>query len=132
MMNINPISRYNQSALLPLVNSSISANTNIRKSIGLISSGLKIATSADSPSGLAMSERLRSLIGKYESAISNVENAVSYMETTDSYLQTVHNMTGRMQELAIAANDGKQTTAGNQQAAAAGNNVGQPVNRGFG
>lgn len=83
-------------------------------SLTKLSSGLKINTAGDSPSGLAMSERLRSLIGRYEAAIDNSENTVSYMETSDGFMQAMQNTFGRMQELAIAANDGTKSDADRQ------------------
>lgn len=80
-------------------------------SLKRLSSGMKINTAGDSPSGLAMSERLRSLIGRYDAAIENADNAVSYLHTSDGFMQTMQDTLGRMQELAVAANDGTKSDA---------------------
>jgi flagellin len=80
-------------------------------SMGRLASGMKLNTAAESPSGMAMSERLRSLIGRYDAAIGNAENARNYLETSDGFMQTMQNTVGRMQELAISANDGTKSDA---------------------
>ncbi len=105
-MMIQPISAYGNSALFSLAGTHAATTSQLHRSLGKLASGLAILTAADSPSGLAQSERLRALIGRYGAAVSNVENAISYTNTADSYLQTAGDMVGRMQELAIAANDG--------------------------
>ena len=80
--------------------------TNLRNSMSKLSSGSRINNAGDDPSGLAMSERLRAQVRNTSAAASNVENKLNYLQTSDSWLQKVHDMVGRMSELAIMANDG--------------------------
>jgi len=110
-MMIDPIlsGGISTSSYLPIVRNNSTSNTQVAKSLSRLSSGLRIQTAADAPADLSESERLRSIISRYESAISNSDNAVSYLSTADSYLQNISNTLGRMQELAISANDGTKT-----------------------
>ncbi|OGV65028.1 MAG: hypothetical protein A2283_20495 [Lentisphaerae bacterium RIFOXYA12_FULL_48_11] len=110
-MMVDPIlsSGISTSSYLPIVRNNSNANSQVAKSLGRLSSGLRIQTAADAPADLSESERLRSIISRYESAISNSDNAASYMSTADSYLQNISDTLGRMQELAVSANDGTKT-----------------------
>ncbi|MFH0878199.1 MAG: flagellin, partial [Lentisphaerota bacterium] len=91
--------------------------TNLRKSMSRLSSGLRINMAGDDPAGLAMSERLRAQYRNTAAAANNVENKINYLQTADSWLQKIHDIMGRMAELAIMANDGtkSQTDRGNLQ-----------------
>ena len=93
----------------------LAANTvRAGQSLQKLSSGLNLVTAADGPSDLAMSERLRGLFGREQAASNNIENAISYSQTSDSYMQNVQDSLGRMQELAVAANDGTKSSADRQ------------------
>ena len=83
--------------------------SNMRDSMGKLSSGLRITTAADDPAGLAMSERMRSQIRNSAQAASNIQNNQAYMRTADSWMQKIHDMLHRMNELAVASNDGTKT-----------------------
>jgi flagellin len=91
--------------------------SSMRGSMSKLSSGEKIRNSGDDPAGLAMSERLRAQARNSASASRNIENQISYIQTADSWLQKVHDILGRMSELAVAANDGtkSETDLGNLQ-----------------
>jgi len=78
----------------------------LRSSMSKLSSGVKIQNAGDDPSGLAMSERLRTQSRNSSAAVGNVENKVNYLQTADSWLQKIQDMMGRMGELAVMANDG--------------------------
>lgn len=78
----------------------------LRKSMTKLSSGSRITNAGDDPSGLAMSERLRTQSRNTNAAVSNVENKMNYLQTADSWMQKIHDMMGRMGELAVLANDG--------------------------
>jgi flagellin len=78
----------------------------LRNSMSKLSSGTRIQNAGDDPSGLAMSERLRTQTRNTAAAAGNVENKMSYLQTADSWLQKIHDMMGRMSELAVMANDG--------------------------
>jgi flagellin len=83
--------------------------SNLRNSMTKLSSGLRINTSGDDPAGLAMSERLRTQYRNSAAAANNVENKINYIQTADSWMQKIHDMMGRMSELAVMSNDGTKS-----------------------
>ncbi|MBN1674291.1 MAG: flagellin [Kiritimatiellae bacterium] len=83
--------------------------SNMRKSMAKLASGLRINQAADDPAGLAISERLRAQYRNTAAASMNVENKISYLQTADGWLQKIHDMLGRMAELAVMANDGTKS-----------------------
>ena len=83
----------------------------LRDSMSKLSSGTRIQNAGDDPSGLAMSERLRSQTRNTAAAANNVENKLNYLQTADSWLQKIHDMLGRMGELSVMANDGTKSQA---------------------
>ena len=83
--------------------------TSMRRSMARLASGLRIGMSGDDPAGLAISERLRAQTRNTAATSSNVENKINYLQTTDSWLQKIHDLLGRMGELAIMANDGTKS-----------------------
>ena len=83
--------------------------SNLRSSMSKLSSGLRINFAGDDPAGLAMSERLRAQYRNTAAAAMNVENKINYLQTADSWLQKIHDIMGRMAELAIMANDGTKS-----------------------
>ena len=97
---------YNNSSAFTVWKSYTDSVANMRKSMARLSGGLRINNAADDPAGLAMSERMRAQYRNTAQAAGNVENIMSYLQTADSWLQTIHNIMGRMAELAISSNDG--------------------------
>jgi flagellin len=83
--------------------------SNLRQSMSRLSSGLKIQTAADDPAGLAISQRLRAQASNSAAAEQNIQNALSYSQTADSWLQKIHDILGRMGELAVSASDGTKS-----------------------
>ncbi len=83
--------------------------SSMRSSMSKLSSGLRINFAGDDPAGLAISERLRMQYRNTSAAASNVENKINYLQTADSWLQKIHDMLGRMAELAVMANDGTKS-----------------------
>ena len=85
-----------------------SANTNaMQKSMNHLSTGVK--SSSDDPSGIGISEKMRSQARNVAMARNNVDNSISLIQTADSWLQKINDMIARMSELAIEANDGTKT-----------------------
>ena len=82
--------------------------TNMKTSMSRLSSGVKSVT--DDPSGLGISERMRSQIKSTGMARQNVENGLSMLQTADSWMQKINDMLKRMHELGIEAGDGTKTT----------------------
>jgi flagellin len=79
--------------------------SSLKDSMSKLSSGSRINDAGDDPSGLAMSERLRTQTRNTSAAADNVENKLNYLQTSDSWMQKMHDMLGRMGELAVMAND---------------------------
>jgi len=111
-MNIQPI--YGDVTRKVLAGNIAANRRQMMHSLRKMASGQNILSAGDAPADLAMSERLRSLISRYDAAIGNTENAVSYLKTSDGFLQSMQDSVGRMQELAVAANDGTKSDADRQ------------------
>jgi len=86
----------------------------LSKSMQKLSSGLQIVRPSDDPAGLAISEKFRAQIKNSAMAANNIENKISWIQTADGWLQTVHDILGRMGELAVEAHDGTKTNADRQ------------------
>lgn len=81
----------------------------LKRAMGRMSTGTKSVV--DDPSGIAISERMRSQAEGTAMARNNVENAVSLLQTADGWLQKVSDMISRMSELAVSARDGTKTSS---------------------
>lgn len=102
------------------INSNISAQNTHRqltktdnalsKSMERLSSGLKINRAADDSAGLAISQRLQSQVDGLNMASRNAEQAKNMVQTAEGYLTEIHNMLGRMRELAVQAGSDTVTT----------------------
>ncbi len=79
------------------------ANTDrmLSSSLEKLSSGLRINRAADDSAGLAISQRLRSQIDGLKMASQNAEQAKNVVQTAEGFLNEIHNMLGRMRELAV-------------------------------
>ena len=83
------------------------ANETQRLSLSRMSSGDAIASSADNPSGLVISEVLRAQLGSLEQARENSEFASNVVGTADAALAEVESLLrGIRQSLVFALNDG--------------------------
>ncbi len=91
------------------------ANGMTSSSIQRLSSGLRINTSADDPSGLAISERLRTQIRGLGRASMNAQDAISFMQTAEGALNETHSILQRMRELSIQAANGTLTASDRQE-----------------
>ena len=76
-----------------------------------LSSGYKINRAADDAAGLTISEKMRSQIRGLTQASSNAQDGVSCVQTAEGALTEVHSMLQRMNELAIKASNGTNTSA---------------------
>lgn len=81
------------------------------KSTEKLSSGYKLNRASDSPSGMAISNKMRIQINSLNKAKDNTSNAINVIHTADGALQEVHNMLQRMNELAVKSSNGTMTTA---------------------
>ena len=76
-----------------------------------LSSGYKVNRAADDAAGLTISEKMRSQIRGLTQASSNAQDGVSCVQTAEGALAEVHSMLQRMNELAVKASNGTNTSA---------------------
>jgi flagellin len=78
-------------------------------SFNRLSSGLRINSAKDDAAGLAISESLKSQIRSYNVAERNASDGISLSQTAEGALGEVHDILGRMRELATQASNGTLT-----------------------
>lgn len=84
----------------------------LSKTIGRLSSGLRITTGADDPSGVALSNKFKAQLSGIGQAMNNVQDALSLMAHADASLNETQDILGRMRDLAVkAANSAVYTAA---------------------
>ncbi len=89
-----------------------SSNNALGKSLEKLSSGYRINRAGDDAAGLVISQKLRAEIGGLKQATRNAQDGISFVQTAEGALAEVHNMLGRMRDLAVqAANDTNDTNA---------------------
>jgi flagellin len=71
-----------------------------------VSSGERITSAADDAAGLAISESMKSKIRSYVVAERNANDAVSMTQTAEGALGEMHDVLGRMRELAMQSSNG--------------------------
>jgi len=81
------------------------------KSTEKLSSGYKINRAADDAAGLAISEKMRRQMRGLTQASSNAEDGISCVQTAEGALAEVHDMLQRMNELAVKASNGTNTSS---------------------
>jgi len=93
--------------------SSLEAQKNLGKnqaalmqSFNKLSSGYRINTAADDAAGLAISESMKSQIRSYTVAERNASDGISMAQTAEASLGDVHDVLGRMRELAMQSSNG--------------------------
>ena len=77
--------------------------TNVDRSLGKLSSGLRINSAADDASGLAISEKMRAQMRGLGQAQSNAQDGISLLQTAEGALQQTTDILQRMRELVIKA-----------------------------
>ena len=78
-----------------------STSNRMEKSIGKLSSGLRINSAADDAAGLAISEKMRSQISGLNRARLNAQDGISMIQTAEGGLNETESIIQRMRELAI-------------------------------
>src|SRR3954463_14315035 len=78
----------------------------VNKSFQKLSSGYRVNSAADDAAGLAISESMKSQIRSYTVAQRNASDAQSMSQTAEGALGDVHDIMGRMRELAMQASNG--------------------------
>jgi flagellin len=79
-------------------------------SFNRLSSGLRINSAKDDAAGLAISESLKSQIRSFNVAERNASDGISMAQTAEGSLGEVHDILGRMRELAVQASNGSLTS----------------------
>lgn len=79
---------------------------NKAKATEKLSSGYKINRAADDAAGLAISEKMRSLVRGLDRGSENIQDGISVCQIMDGALEELHDMTHRMTELSIQAANG--------------------------
>jgi flagellin len=90
----------------------LNLNTNqdaLQSSVTKLSSGLRINTAADDPSGLAIAEKLQAQVNGFDQAISNVQDATNAATVADGALQTTTDILQRIRSLAVEASSDTNT-----------------------
>jgi flagellin len=89
-----------------------SSNNQLGKSLEKLSSGYRINRAGDDAAGLVISQKLRAEIGGLKQATRNAQDGISFVQTAEGALGEVHNMLGRMRDLAVqGANDTNDAAA---------------------
>jgi flagellin len=78
-------------------------------SFNKLSSGFRVNSAADDAAGLAVSESMKSQIRSYTVAERNAGDAISMAQTAEGSLGEVHDILGRMRELAVQSSNGSLT-----------------------
>jgi flagellin len=82
----------------------------VNKSFQRLASGYRINSAADDAAGLAISESMKSQIRSYTVAERNANDAISMTQTAEASLGDMHDILGRMRELAMQAANGDMTS----------------------
>jgi flagellin len=91
-----------------LLANAVSLNLNknqqaLQTSVTRLSSGLRINTAADDPSGLAIAETLQSQVNGFDQAVQNVQDANNAATVAEGALQTTTDILQRIRSLAVEA-----------------------------
>lgn len=85
----------------------VSQNTAaLQGSFAKLSSGLRVNSAADDAAGLAISENMKAQIRSYAVAQRNAGDGISMAQTAEGALGQIHDILGRMRELATQASNG--------------------------
>ncbi|PRR86627.1 flagellin [Clostridium luticellarii] len=74
-----------------------------------ISSGLKLNSAKDNPSGMVQSQNMKLQIGGLQAAARNVQDGVSMLQTAEGGLQEITSMIQRIRQLTLQAGNGTTT-----------------------
>lgn len=92
-------------------NSVSSVTSQIGKSMGKLSSGLRIKDASDDPAGLISSELFRAQINSMDSALKNNQEAMNYAKTAENALGEMNRLLSDARGLAIASGNSATLTA---------------------
>lgn len=80
------------------------ANSSLKSNIEKLSTGQRINAAEDDAAGLAVSESMKAELRSLGEARRNANDGISMLQTADGSLGEIHDILGRMKELAVQAN----------------------------
>ena len=102
-----PLGMKNNIASINAINHLAKAQNELSDSLKRLSSGQRVNSGADDPSGLILSENLRAQVASAQQALQNSEFSLSLVQTAEGALVEVNNLLIEMRQLATtAANEG--------------------------
>ncbi|MBF0552143.1 MAG: hypothetical protein HQK60_16605 [Deltaproteobacteria bacterium] len=123
------LSIMNNVASLTAYTALSASNANLAKSIGRLSTGLRINSAADDPSGLAISERFQTQINGLNRASMNAQDGISMMQLAEGAMNETQSMLQRMRELALQAANGTLTASDRVQVQSEVDQLKQEIDR---
>ncbi|RYG23691.1 hypothetical protein EON82_13215 [bacterium] len=93
------------------MNSLNASQTEMSKSMGRLSTGLRINGAADDPAGLIATKRMSAQIASLGQAQANTQDAINYAKTADGALDEVNTLLQDARALAVASGNGATLTA---------------------
>ena len=81
------------------------------KTVQQLSSGLRINSAADDPSGNAIATNLTSKVGGLQQSVNNVQNGINALNVANGALETVQNILVRINNLLVEANSDINSTS---------------------
>ena len=102
-----PLGMKHNIASINAINHLAKAQNKLSDSLKRLSSGQRVNSGADDPSGLILSESLRAQVASAQQALQNSEFSLSLVQTAEGALVEVNNLLIEMRQLATtAANEG--------------------------
>jgi flagellin len=83
----------------------------LNKSIGRLSSGLRINSAKDDAAGMAISNRFTAQIRGLDQAVRNANDGISLLQTSEGAMQETTSILQRMRELAVQASNDTNSTS---------------------
>lgn len=90
---------------LGALNSLSATSSSLSASIQRLSTGLRINSAADDPSGLIISQKFTAQLSGIAAALNNSQNAVNFMKTADGALGQISNLLQSARSLAVDASN---------------------------
>ncbi len=81
----------------------------LQRSLGALASGLRINRAADDAAGLAIAEGFRAQVAQFGQESRALQDGLNLLQTADGGLAAQQDQAGRLQELAVQANNGTLT-----------------------
>ena len=100
----------NVASLVAQKNASDSAS-GLQQAMERLSSGQRINSAKDDSAGLAISNRMESLVRGFNAATRNVNDGISMIQTAESSMNEINTIMQRMRELAVQAANGANSAA---------------------